>query len=782
LSSAQRLKPGAKSAPPDFTAGGDIVRSIERMEQALQADPTNVDLLLRSARFCLELGRPAEATTLLTQARKLVPRQPEPIALMSEVLRQEGRHAEAIELLQQAIERDAGAAVLWHACAKAMVDLHDHESAMTFFGEALRLAPDLHACRMARAALMVQLDRLADAAADLEILRKALPQDAGVLAKWGDVKAMTGDRETARIAYTAALPLAQNRRAVEDRFERLALSEIAMDLPRQEAAAPAAGGAARRLAIVFFHVDTPQTHTPFDKPDYHALLAASIAVARRRSPAASIVVLSDMRTRFKDTLGADRIVRRQLDPSQVMYERMRSQREFLAAQTDGEATLFLDTDAIVSRDLLPAFDGSFDVGLTWRHDPFDAPFNGGVIFCRNNAATLRFFDHLLAAYHMLEGTTAVRARFEGGIRRWWGDQLAMTATIGHDTFVRRKSDRLAIDGTVVRLLPERTHNFVMSRATPLSAPERENAWLVHFKGARKDDFWRYAEHVLGPQAPALVAARAPAPAEPRFATYDLGVAPITYDVAWFLALAKNRGVTHIDIVPGAHHGFRDDAWCQKADTDEKNFRLWNIILPACQLAGMTVAMHRDRAHAAATVYKMRPLIDEGLKGDVFKATGHARRWVAQWLAARGLQRPVVINLRESQFPARNSNMAAWRRFAESTNAVVIPDTDGATAFGHVFDGLSMDRRLALYEAAEVVMGANNGPLALCWLSRSVPYLTFKMVADHPACTPEFFQRQGLPVGAQFPWAGPLQRVVWADDDYATIRAAYDVFLAAAGKT
>ena len=168
-------------------------------------------------------------------------------------------------------------------------------------------------------------------------------------------------------------------------------------------------------------------------------------------------------------------------------------------------------------------------------------------------------------------------------------------------------------------------------------------------------------------------------------------------------------------------------------------------------------------------------------GDVFRASDHARRWVARWLAARGLSRPVVVNLRESQWSSRNSDMAAWRRFAAETDAVVIPDIDGETAFGHVFDGLNMDRRLALYETAAVVMGANNGPLALCWLSRSIPYLTFRMVADHPACTPEFFARQGLPVGAQWPWAGPHQRIVWANDDYETIARAYGEFSAAAAR-
>ncbi len=603
--------------------------------------------------------------------------------------------------------------------------------------------------------------------------------DPGVLVAWADLHALLGDTVSARNAYTKALGLARERDVIEDRLQRLAITEIVYPLERRglPAAAPAAPAA---MNIVFFHAEMDEARVPFDKPDYPSMLAAAVLAARRRAPHARVVLLTDERTAMPEHVEFDRVVRRPLDPSQLMYERMRSQRCFLASLDDGSNTVFVDADVIVNRDPAGIFDGSFDIALSWRTGPVEAPFNGGAIFARGSPAALAFFDTMLAAYIALEHCDAIRARFPEGIRGWWGDQLAMAAVVDWNEFARRDSDRMSIAGSVVRFLPQRKYNLVMERTTPLSVPDRLQAYLVHFKGARKKHIWSYIEHVLKIESPAApaIAQHAAAPdqaADRRYSTYDLGVAPITYDVTYFLALAKNRGVRHIDIVAGPHQGFRDDAWCQKADASEKQFRLWNIVLPACQLAGMTVAMHRDRARAAATPYKMRAVIDEGIAGDIFHASAHARRWVARWLEARGLSRPVVINLRESQWPARNSNMDAWRRFAAETNAVVIPDIDGEVAFGHVFDGLSMDRRLALYEAASVVMGANNGPLALCWLSRSIPYLTFKMVAEHPACTPEFFARQGLPVGAQWPWAGPHQRIIWADDDYATIARAYDAF-------
>ncbi len=375
-----------------------------------------------------------------------------------------------------------------------------------------------------------------------------------------------------------------------------------------------------------------------------------------------------------------------------------------------------------------------------------------------------------------------------GMARWWGHQLAMGATVGWTEFARRTGDRLSVDGSTIRFFPERTHNFALTATSPMVASAHAHRYFLHFKGTRKDAFWRFAEQlapapaVAAPSAAPALAGAPPAidpddAKDPRRFTYDLGVAPISYDVVWFLGMARNRGIKHVDIVPGPHFGFRDDGWYQKADVAEKHFRLWNIVVPACQLAGMTVSVQPDRSNSVQTIYRPEPLFVEGIKDDVFHATDHSRRWVRQWLAKRGLTKPVVITLRESHWAARNSNMDAWRRFAAETNAVVIPDTEGEVAFGHVFDGINMDRRMALYQEASVCMGTNGGPLALVFMTRSIPYLIFKMVSDYPASTVEAYAKRGFPVGTQFRWAGPHQRLVWADDDYETIRAAYDVFLA-----
>ena len=68
MSPASRPRPGvgsaAAAAAPDFAAGADVLRSIERMEQALQADPTDGSVLIFLAHNMVELHQMAEGIGL----------------------------------------------------------------------------------------------------------------------------------------------------------------------------------------------------------------------------------------------------------------------------------------------------------------------------------------------------------------------------------------------------------------------------------------------------------------------------------------------------------------------------------------------------------------------------------------------------------------------------------------------------------------------------------------------------------------------------------------------
>jgi Tfp pilus assembly protein PilF len=497
MSASPRMhSPAAEAPSPAAGHAQDLASEIARLERMLRTNPKDVDTLLRAGKLMQVAGRPLEASKLLTQAAALAPGRHDTIVAQAELLRANAMHDEAADLLQHAIERHPGAPALRHAMAQTLLDLGDLDDAGRSFDEALRLDPDFHLCRLHRAGLNLRKGRRAEALADYDRLRQIAPNDPGILVGWGDAKTTMGERVEARAAFTAALGLVRDPAPIIDRLQRLAIMEFLRSLPRSNVpAAPAGAKSAERpdaIDIVFFHVDLPgTTASPFEKPDYQAMLVDAVAIARRRSPTAHIVLLTDEHTQLRSDIRVDRVVRGQADRAQLMFDRMRLERDFLASRDATRNVVFLDSDVAINRPPEEIFDGSFDVGLTWRNNPFDAPFNGGVALYRSGPAAVRFYDHLIATHIELERYPPVVARFPEGMRRWWGHQLAMAATVGWTDFARRQSDRLAVDGTVVRFLPSDDYNVTVDTALP-SPRGLEQKYFIHFKGSRKAGLARYA--------------------------------------------------------------------------------------------------------------------------------------------------------------------------------------------------------------------------------------------------------------------------------------------------
>jgi cytochrome c-type biogenesis protein CcmH/NrfG len=79
--------------------------------------------------------------------------RPEPMVALSDLLRGQSLHAEAVELLQAALARMPEQAELWCAIARVMTDLGTTDKAELFLTEALRLEPDNVTARLQRGAL-----------------------------------------------------------------------------------------------------------------------------------------------------------------------------------------------------------------------------------------------------------------------------------------------------------------------------------------------------------------------------------------------------------------------------------------------------------------------------------------------------------------------------------------------------------------------------------------------------------------------------------------------------
>jgi hypothetical protein len=307
-----------------------------------------------------------------------------------------------------------------------------------------------------------------------------------------------------------------------------------------------------------------------------------------------------------------------------------------------------------------------------------------------------------------------------------------------------------------------------------------------------------------------------------YAFYDLAVAPVTFDFLWFLAgaeLARERlglaGV-HVVIVPGPHGGLRRETpeYEARVDADARRARIQTILLPACSLlpsvAGLTVAASRDQAgqiaagsgdavfparyEPALPTYPgpqkpLRAAREEMARIGVLRAPERDLRDIDRWLAARPCTGKIItITLRDYDYtPERNSNIVAWATFARGLDpaqfsVVFVPDRtqclERAPAILNGFHicaeaALSLGLRMALYERAYLNLGINNGPMGLCWLNERTRYLTFKILSDAaPNTSADYMKFLGFEIGKSLPFATPLQRWVWAEDDFPVIQRAF----------
>src|SRR5205085_8851302 len=133
----------------------------------------------------------------------------------------------------------------------------------------------------------------------------------------------------------------------------------------------------------------------------------------------------------------------------------------------GRVSVLMDSDVVVNADPARVFTTEFDVGLTWRPEFPEAPFNGGVIFVGEGDGGRAFVAKALQCYEGLARHAPVMKSYPQGIKAWWGDQFAWAALAGFRAFAERKQEALSVDGIRVRFFPCAEYNFtIAANASP----------------------------------------------------------------------------------------------------------------------------------------------------------------------------------------------------------------------------------------------------------------------------------------------------------------------------
>jgi len=143
------------------------------------------------------------------------------------------------------------------------------------------------------------------------------------------------------------------------------------------------------------------------------------------------------------------------------------------------------TVILLTRDFSAAFDGSFDVGLTYRNGPSLSamPVNEGIIVgAQGNAPALKtFFDDVLDIYEWLAAAPSPSARYGFDIRNWRGGQLSLAGLIDW-TVPPQASAKVVINKVRYKFLPCFDFNYTV---TPSDPPQfLATRWAIHFKGAK----------------------------------------------------------------------------------------------------------------------------------------------------------------------------------------------------------------------------------------------------------------------------------------------------------
>lgn len=253
----------------------------------------------------------------------------------------------------------------------------------------------------------------------------------------------------------------------------------------------------------------------------------------------------------------------------------------------------------------------------------------------------------------------------------------------------------------------------------------------------------------------------------KTAVYDLSKMPTTYDFAVWAVLARSYGCEHVHFVAdqgmAAHKYPATLGWR----------RFGNILVPMCEIAGMTYSVGGMVDGVGFTYHY-------GHINNYFKETGRIEKLKATYeIKDRDY---VTITLRESfRNTWRNCNRAAWDEFknfleSQGKRVVVLPECE--------LSPLDVQYRMALYQNADMNYGVSTGPMVLCHLS-DAPYMTINMCPPNNTGkgyhADKLLEKGGFPVGTQFEFRNDRQLLVYERDDYENIVKAHNRMLLSSEK-
>lgn len=229
--------------------------------------------------------------------------------------------------------------------------------------------------------------------------------------------------------------------------------------------------------------------------------------------------------------------------------------------------------------------------------------------------------------------------------------------------------------------------------------------------------------------------------------YDLSVDINSHDFFHWLMPAAALGVT--EVVLDVSKGFRASKW----PDDQSLERYRTIVKPGAALLGLPCREGTDGVRLAD--YKIGYHISFARKSKnptmprLFSPLPPNK--VARYTVT--LRQQPLVQLH------RNSNVEAWTEFAREIGALIIPD--------YVVQPIDLHERMAIYAAAEMNFGVDNGPMTILSMT-DYPVMAFKYRRNAG-----YLRKQGMEEPQKFPWCQDKQMMFWEDDDLDNIRRRFE---------
>lgn len=187
---------------------GDFGLSVKCYESALALIPDHAEVANDLGRLAYRMGMVETAEKLFAHYLVARPGSPEASNNLACALRDQGRFADAIEVLRPAIEANPDQALLWNTLGTVIGEQGDPALSATFFDESLRVDPSMAKARYNRGNARLALGDPASALADVqEAMTGAMNEEERLM--------MQLARSTIRLA------LGQTREGWEDYESRL---------------------------------------------------------------------------------------------------------------------------------------------------------------------------------------------------------------------------------------------------------------------------------------------------------------------------------------------------------------------------------------------------------------------------------------------------------------------------------------------------------------------------------------------------------------------------------